>query len=66
VLSTWPSVAHLQLSAARAYEGKKQKLEPGVYTCYVWPGLGARAAARHGALLGSRTFVVVKKLPPPV
>jgi hypothetical protein len=65
VLSTWPSVAHLQLTAAWTYEGKKQTLEPGVYIWYVWPGLGDRTAARYGALLGSHTFVVVKK-PPPV
>lgn len=65
VLSIWPSVPRLQLSASWTFDRKKQRLQPGVYTWYVWPGLGARAAVRYGGLLGSRTFVVVKK-PPPV
>jgi hypothetical protein len=63
VLSTWPSTTHLQLTEAWSYEGRKQRLEPGVYVWYVWPGLGDRKAARYGALLGSRRFVVVKKPP---
>jgi len=63
LLSAWPSVAHLQLPRSWTYDGKKQKLAPGVYTWYVWPGIGARADAHYGALLGSRTFVVVARNP---
>ena len=66
VLSVWPSTTHFQLAASWTYEHKKQKLLPGTYRWYVWPGLGARAAVRYGALLGSRTFVVVKKKAPPL
>jgi hypothetical protein len=58
LLSAWPSVAHLQLTRSWTFDGKKQTLSPGVYTWYVWPGIGPRAGARYGALLGSRTFVV--------
>jgi hypothetical protein len=65
ILSAWPSVAHLQLTRTWVFEGKRRTLEPGVYRWYVWPGLGDRAAARYGALLGSRTFVVVKRKPKP-
>ena len=60
VLSIWPSVTHLQLIATWTFDGKKQKLLPGVYTWYVWPGLGPRGAARYGPLLGSHTFVFGK------
>ena len=34
-------------------------LKPGVYTWYVWPGIGARADVRYGELLGRSSFVVV-------
>ncbi len=61
MLSTWPAVACLQLTGAWTYEGKRQRLEPGVYVWYVWPGFCDRAATHYGALLGSHTFVVVKK-----
>jgi hypothetical protein len=30
----------------------------GVYTWYVWPGYGAREAAKYGPLMGSATFQV--------
>lgn len=58
VLSAWPTFARLQLARTWVYGGKRQSLAPGVYTWYVWPGLGSRAAARYGPMLGSRTFVV--------
>jgi hypothetical protein len=63
VLSAWPAVAHFQLTARWLYDGKSQTLSPGTYTWYVWPGIGPRSAAHYGELLGSRTFVVVKKGP---
>ena len=64
VLSTWPATARFQLAPSWVYEHKKQKLLPGTYTWYVWPGLGARADAHYGKMLGSRAFTVVKKAPP--
>lgn len=64
VLSVWPSIAHYHLVAVWTYEGRKHRLLPGTYTWYVWPGIGSRRAARYGALLGSRSFIVVKKAPP--
>jgi hypothetical protein len=64
VLSAWPSVARLQLQRTWRYDGKKRALVPGRYTWYVWPGLGSRAEARYGPLLGKSTFTVVKPKPP--
>jgi hypothetical protein len=64
VLSAWPTIAHLQLAPRWSYDGHAFTLKPGLYTWYVWPGLGARADARYGDLLGKSTFAVAlpKKL----
>jgi hypothetical protein len=48
VLTFWPGRSWLHLP----------RLEPGRYRWYVWPGIGARARAKYGPLLGSSTFVV--------
>ena len=63
VLSTWPTATRYQLTAKWTYSGKARKLTPGLYTWYVWPGLGPRADARYGSLLGSRTFTYVVPKP---
>jgi len=63
VLSAWPTGSRYQLTPSWTYAGKGQKLTPGTYVWYVWPGLGARADAHYGKLLGSRTFVVAKAKP---
>ena len=59
LLSTWPVTTRLQLTAKWTFSGKAQKLTPGLYTWYVWPGVGPRADAHYGSLLGSRTFTYV-------
>lgn len=59
LLSTWPTSASFRLKRSWSYDGKKHALTPGTYTWYVWPGLGARADARYGPLLGKSTFRVV-------
>jgi hypothetical protein len=66
LLSAWPSVAHLQLARSWVFDGRRRGLAAGVYRWYVWPGIGHRAEARYGALLGSRTFVVRGKKRPAV
>lgn len=58
VLSTWPKRARLRLTRSWKYAGKPQRLAPGRYRWYVWPGKGALKAARYGPLLGGNTFVV--------
>jgi hypothetical protein len=58
VLSTWPKEPRLRLPRAWTFEGKKQRLLPGRYRWYVWPGRGALKAARYGALIGGNSFVV--------
>ena len=49
VISTW---------VAKPTYVLRQRLAPGRYTWYVFPGFGARSLARYGALVGSATFVV--------
>jgi hypothetical protein len=58
LLSAWPVATRLQLARGWIYDGRWQTLRPGVYTWYVWPGLGSRAAAQYAPLLGKQTFVV--------
>jgi hypothetical protein len=45
----WPLATRYVLPSADLKKGK-------TYTWYVWPGLGAKAAAKYGALIGKQTF----------
>ncbi len=58
VLSAWPAKAHFTLGRAWTYRDRQEELRAGRYVWYVWPGLGARAEARYGKLLGQSVFVV--------
>jgi large repetitive protein len=58
VLSSWPTRPRLKLQARWKYLGRKQRLLPGVYRWYVWPGRGPASTRRYGRLLGQSTFTV--------
>jgi hypothetical protein len=58
VLSLWPTKPKLRLQGTWTYAGKRQRLTPGRYRWYVWPGRGSPKAGRYGAILGGSTFVV--------
>jgi large repetitive protein len=62
VLSGWPTRTRLQLRAQWKYLGRKQRLVPGRYRWYVWPGYGAPSGQRYGPLLGQSTFVVARSV----
>ena len=64
ILSVWPGAARLQLTSRWSYQKHAFTLKPGVYTWFVWPGLGPRADVRYGELIGKSSFVVTapKKL----
>jgi hypothetical protein len=49
VIVGWPAGHALQLPKAKLKRGAK-------YTWYVWPGLGVKAKAHYGALIGKNTF----------
>jgi hypothetical protein len=56
VLSAWPVRASFKVPHKWVYRGRHYKLRHGVYRWYVWPGIGVRARAKYGRLLGSSTF----------
>jgi len=58
LLSTWPGTAKLRLARTWTYAGKRHRLEPGLYTWYVWGARGTRARPVYGKVLGSSTFTV--------
>jgi large repetitive protein len=49
VAIAWPAGTSYVLPAKDLVKGK-------TYTWYVWPGVGAKAAAKYGALIGKQTF----------
>jgi hypothetical protein len=63
-----PRLAWVPTPAARYYNvqlfrgttkiGRRQRLIPGPYRWYVWPGFGSRSARRYGRLLGTRSFEI--------
>jgi hypothetical protein len=58
VFSAWPARPGFRLRRTWSYNGRRQRLRPGLYRWYVWPGIGQISANRYGRLLGSSTFVV--------
>lgn len=64
ILSAWPTLARLPLKSQWSHEKRQYRLKPGVYTWYVWPGVGSRSAAVYGPLLGKSSFTVT--VPPRV
>jgi large repetitive protein len=60
VLTAWPTRPRLQLRARWKFNGKVQRLGPGVYRWYVWPGYGRASARRYGRMLGTSTFIVAR------
>jgi len=58
VLTAWPLTARFRLPRAWTFAGHRETLARGTYKWYVWPGHGARAAARYGRLLGGSSFRV--------
>jgi hypothetical protein len=61
ILSVWPTRARLRLAARWKFAGRVRRLTPGTYRWFVWPGFGVPSARDYGALLGQRTFVVVRR-----
>jgi HYR domain len=60
ILSAWPVKNTLTLQRSWKYNGHRYRLTPGTYRWYVWPGIGARADAHYGDLLGSASFTVTR------
>jgi hypothetical protein len=61
VLTLWPTEPALSVPASWTFAGARFRLSPGTYRWYVWPGFGPRSASRYGKLLGTRSFVIVRR-----
>jgi hypothetical protein len=60
ILTAWPARSPYRVPATWRFRGVSYRLTPARYRWYVWPGFGARNAARYGRLLGQSTFVIVR------
>jgi hypothetical protein len=60
VLSAWPKGPTLRLGRTWVYDGRPQRLEPGLYRWFVWPARGTRERPTYGRVLGSSTFRVAR------
>lgn len=58
VLTAWPRRTRLQLQMRWRFNGRAERFRPGLYRWYVWP---AYANRRFGKLLGTSTFVFVRR-----
>jgi hypothetical protein len=59
VFTGWPTRTRLQLRAKWTNRGRTERLLPGRYRWFVWPGY--TNPRRYGALLGQSTFVVARR-----
>jgi len=59
--STWPAGDRLKLTKKWKYGGRAYALTPGRYRWFVFPGFGARSAAKYGPVVGTSSFVIVKR-----
>jgi hypothetical protein len=58
ILSRWPRTTAIRLPRSWMYLGKRYTLSRGLYTWYVWPGLGSLVTARYGKMLGHARFTI--------
>lgn len=59
VLSAWPRGNRLTLPAQWRFAGRRERLLPGSYHWFVWPGRGPRSRASYGPLVGRSSFVII-------
>jgi hypothetical protein len=60
ILTAWPTTTSFRVEQSWRFDGRVQRLSPGRYRWFVWPGFGQRSANRYGKLVGSRVFVVTR------
>jgi hypothetical protein len=58
VAAAWPGSPSYRLRSHWRFRGRPYRLEQGLYTWYVWPGVGNRRLGHYGRLLGKSTFLV--------
>jgi hypothetical protein len=58
IFEAWPATPELTLAPRWTYGGRTYRLASAAYEWFVWPGFGARRAARYGELLQRDVFAV--------
>jgi hypothetical protein len=58
ILSAWPAATRYVLRTSWRFGGRTQRLSPGRYRWYVWPGYGPRTRHRYGRLLAHGRLTV--------
>lgn len=58
VFEAWPVTPRVKLPASWVFGGRSYRLTSGAYEWFVWPGFGARSAARYGDLLQRNALTV--------
>jgi hypothetical protein len=59
ILSAWPQSNQLLLRAQWRFAGRRERLLPGFYHWFVWPGRGPRSRSNYGPLVGRSSFTIV-------
>ena len=59
-LSIWLEATSFKLKRQWTFAGRRERLRPGFYRWYVWPGIGDPALGNYGPMLGESTFTIVR------
>jgi hypothetical protein len=59
VLSAFPPSNRLKLRKSWTFLGRRERLVPGRYRWFVWPGRRPRSRSSYGPVLGQSSFVFV-------
>jgi hypothetical protein len=58
-LSIWLKATSFKLKRQWTFAGRRERLRPGFYRWYVWPGTGDPALGKYGPMLGESNFTII-------
>jgi hypothetical protein len=59
-LTLWLRATSFKLKRQWTFAGRRERLRPGFYRWYVWPGTGDPALGNYGPMLGESSFTIVR------
>jgi hypothetical protein len=59
-LTLWLKPTSFKLKRQWTFAGRRERLRPGFYRWYVWPGIGEPALGNYGPMLGESSFTIVR------
>jgi hypothetical protein len=59
-LTLWLKGTSFKLKRQWTFAGRRERLRPGFYRWYVWPGTGDPALGDYGPMLGESSFTIVR------